>query len=69
VSGVQGLVAWGPIPLGSLAAGVLLQWVGGVATTLMLGGAMLAIAVAASLSPAVRHAPKLDGRPAAGLDE
>ena len=30
VSGVQGLVAWGPIPLGSLAGGVLLQWLGGV---------------------------------------
>jgi predicted MFS family arabinose efflux permease len=60
VSGVQGLVAWGPIPLGSLVGGVLLQWVGGVATTLMLGGAMLAVALAATLSPTVRRPPKLD---------
>jgi hypothetical protein len=40
-----------------------------VATTLMLGGAMLAVALAATLSPTVRRPPKLDGRPAAGLDK
>jgi MFS family permease len=59
VGGVQGLIAWGPIPLGSLVGGLLLQWLGGVATTLVLAVAMLAIAVAASVSPAVRHAPRL----------
>ena len=59
VGGVQGLVAWGPIPLGSLVGGLLLQWLGGVTTTLALAAAMLAIAVAASVSPAVRHAPRL----------
>jgi len=47
----------------------LLQWVGGVATTLLLGGAMLAVALAATLSPTVRRPPKLDARPAACLDE
>ena len=60
VSGVQGLAAWGPIPLGSLVGGILLQWLGGVATTLALAGAMLAVAAAASLSTAIRHAPALE---------
>jgi predicted MFS family arabinose efflux permease len=59
VGGAQGLVAWGPIPLGSLVGGLLLQWLGGVTTTLLLAATMLVIAVAASLSPAVRHAPPL----------
>jgi len=59
VGGVQGLVAWGPIPLGSLVGGLLLQWLGGVTTTLALAAAMLAIAVTASASPAVRYAPAL----------
>ena len=58
VGGVQGLVAWGPIPLGSLVGGLLLQWLGGVPTTLALAAAMLAIAVAATASPALRHAPR-----------
>ncbi len=57
VSGVQGLVAWGPIPLGSLLGGLLLQWIGGVPTVLVLAGVMALVAVAATVSPAVRHAP------------
>jgi MFS family permease len=61
VGGVQGLVAWGSIPLGSLVGGLLLQWLGGTPATLTLAGVMLVIAVAASLSPAIRHAPRLDG--------
>ena len=60
VGGVQGLVAWGPIPLGSLVGGLLLQWLGGTPATLALAGVMLVIAVAASVSPAIRHAPRLD---------
>ncbi len=67
VGGVQGLVAWGPIPLGSLVGGLLLQWLGGVTTTLVLAAGMLAIAAAASASPAVRHAPRLT-RPAGERD-
>jgi predicted MFS family arabinose efflux permease len=59
VGGVQGLIEWGPIPLGALVGGLLLQWLGGVTTTLALAAALLAIAVAASASPAVRHAPRL----------
>lgn len=49
----------GPIPLGSLVGGLLLQWLGGVTTTLALAAAGLAIAVAAFANPAVRHAPRL----------
>lgn len=59
VSGVQGLVAWGAIPLGSLIGGLLLRWLGGVQTTLVLAAAMPAVALTATLSPAVRHAPPL----------
>jgi predicted MFS family arabinose efflux permease len=59
VRGVQGLIAWGPIPLGSLIGGLLLQWLGGVTATLAFAAVMLLIAVAASVSPAVRHAPVL----------
>jgi predicted MFS family arabinose efflux permease len=57
VGGVQGLVAWGPIPLGSLLGGLLLQWAGAVTAVLVLAGVMALIAVAATLSPAVRQAP------------
>jgi predicted MFS family arabinose efflux permease len=65
VRGVQGLIAWGPIPLGSLVGGVLLQWLGGTAATLVLAALMLLVAVAATLSPAVRHAPPLGAAVAA----
>jgi len=65
--GAQGLVAWEPIPLSSLVGSLLLQWFGGVATTRALAAAMLAIALAASASPAVRHAPR-PTRPAADRD-
>ena len=37
----------------------MLQWLGGVQTTLVLAAAMLAVALAAALSPAMRHAPLL----------
>jgi predicted MFS family arabinose efflux permease len=57
VSGVQGLVAWGPIPLGSLVGGLLLQWLGGVPAVLVLAAGMVAVALAATLSRSVRHAP------------
>ncbi len=60
VGGVQGLIAWGPIPLGSLAGGALLQWLGGSAAALVLAALMLALALAALLSPAVRRAPSLE---------
>ncbi len=53
------LLAWGSIPLGSLVAGVLLQWIGPTPAILVLAGVMALVAFAASLSPAVRNAPPL----------
>ena len=64
VRSVEMLVAWGVIPLGSLAAGYLLQWFGGAGAVAAMSGLMLAIAVAATASPAVRHAPPLPAAPA-----
>lgn len=52
-------IAWGAIPLGSLCAGFLLEAVGAFAATAVMCGLMVAIAVAATVSPAVRHAPRL----------
>jgi MFS family permease len=60
VRGVTGLIGWGPIPLGSLIGGALLQWLGATATTFVFAATMLAIAAAASVSPAVRRAPRLE---------
>lgn len=53
------LVSAGALPLGSLAGGLLLEWAGVAATFWTLTGAMLAVAVAATVSPAVRRAPQL----------
>jgi MFS family permease len=51
------LIAWGPIPLGSLASGFLLQAVGAITSFLVLAGISVAVAVAATLTRAVRTAP------------
>ena len=48
------LVAWGSIPFGVLAAGVLIDAVGAGPTFLILAAGMLAIAVAASFAPGMR---------------
>ena len=37
----------------------MLQWLGGVQTTLVLAAAMLAVALPTALSPAMHHAPPL----------
>jgi MFS family permease len=50
-------LAWGAIPLGSLLAGYLLESVGSWTTTIVLSVAMALVALAASLSPAIRRAP------------
>ena len=60
VSSAELLVAFGAIPLGSLAAGFLLEWLGAADATLVLAGAMVAVAVAASASTGVRGAPTLE---------
>jgi hypothetical protein len=50
-------LAWGAIPLGSLLAGYLLESVDSWTTTMVLSAAMVFVALAASLSPAIRRAP------------
>ncbi|GAA3244766.1 MFS transporter [Dactylosporangium siamense] len=52
-------VSWGVMPIGSLGAGLLLAGAGPTGTILTLTGVMLATAVAATISPAVRRAPPL----------
>ncbi len=60
------LLAWGAIPLGSLLAGYLLDAFGSRTTAMVLSAAMILVACAASISPAIRRAPSragTDGRP------
>jgi predicted MFS family arabinose efflux permease len=57
------VLAFGAIPLGSLAAGLLLSAVSPKAAALVLAGVMLALAVAATADPAIRHAPELPSDP------
>jgi predicted MFS family arabinose efflux permease len=59
VDGAGTTIAWGAIPLGSLLAGGLLQWVGPVDTIWILGALMLFIALAGTFSGSIRHAPPL----------
>ena len=55
---VQTLVS-GTVPLGTLGAGFLLAAVGPKQSLLTLVGVMAAIALAGTISPAIRHAPEL----------
>ncbi len=57
VSSAETLVAYGAIPLGSLVAGFLLEAVGTTPATLVLAAGMLALAVVATGSRAIRNAP------------
>jgi predicted MFS family arabinose efflux permease len=52
-------LSWGVMPIGSLAAGLLLSQGGPTGAILVLTGVMLGTAVAATASPAVRHAAPL----------
>jgi MFS family permease len=54
------LVAWGTIPLGSLAAGFLVEAVGAITSFLVLAGISLAVALAATATRAVRNAPQVE---------
>jgi hypothetical protein len=47
------------MPLGALVAGALLEWLPAETATLSLTAMMGAVALVATLSPAVRHAPPL----------
>jgi predicted MFS family arabinose efflux permease len=60
VMSVDLLLAFGAIPLGALAGGLLLEAFGGAASALILAGAMAAVAVAATASRGVRAAPTLE---------
>jgi MFS family permease len=53
------LLAWGSIPFGSLIAGALLDWLGFNAALVTLGAMMAFVALAATVSPAIRHVPPL----------
>jgi predicted MFS family arabinose efflux permease len=57
VGSASTMMAWGVIPLGSLAAGYLLELRGSTFTIVAMAVAMVAIALAATFSPAVRSAP------------
>jgi predicted MFS family arabinose efflux permease len=60
VQSVSTLLALGAVPLGSLLVGILLQELGTTPTTLVLFALMVAVSAAASLSSAVRQAPRLE---------
>jgi hypothetical protein len=51
------LVAWGTIPLASLAAGLLLQSLGAVPTIVLLAGLMTVVAAVAAAARTIRRAP------------
>ncbi|WP_051808648.1 MFS transporter [Actinoplanes subtropicus] len=59
VKGAAMTLSWGVMPIGSLGAGLLLTTVGPTGAVLVLAAIMLATAVGATVSPAVRHAPPL----------
>lgn len=62
-------LSWGVLPLGSLAAGFLLDGAGPIAAIWALSGFMLLIALAGTASRAVRKAPPLAAAPAPAVDE
>lgn len=53
------MLVGGVMPVGSLAAGYLLSSVGPIHAMLALAAVMLATALTATVSPAIRHAPPL----------
>jgi predicted MFS family arabinose efflux permease len=59
VTSVILMLAWGSIPLGSLVAGALLEWLPPAWAVLSLAGVMTVVATIATASPAVRRAPAL----------
>ena len=57
VSSVGSLTAFGALPLGSLAGGLLIQWFGPRMAGLIAGAGMLVIALLTTAAPSVRHGP------------
>ena len=64
VASATSLLAYGAIPLGSLVGGYLLEATGTTATALALAACMLLVACGATISPAIRTAPRLTRKPA-----
>jgi MFS family permease len=60
VQSAAGVIAWGAIPLGQLAAGLLLQRFGAVTAIFILAGVMFTVAAAAAATPSVRRAPRVE---------
>jgi MFS family permease len=60
VQSAAGVIGWGAIPLGQLAAGFLLQSLGAVTAIFILAGVMFAVAAAAAATPSVRKAPRVE---------
>jgi predicted MFS family arabinose efflux permease len=60
VTSVDLLVAWGALPLGALAGGILIETLGASSAALALTAVMFLIALAATISPGVRKAPTLE---------
>lgn len=58
VSSVGSLTAYGALPLGSLAGGLLIQAFGPQATALVAAAGMVAVAITTSLAPSVRRGPE-----------
>lgn len=58
VTSAETLLAYGAIPLGSLGAGLLLESLGDAGALAVVAAAMLAVALAASVAPAIRSAPR-----------
>jgi hypothetical protein len=50
VASVGGLIAWGVLPLGSIAGGALIEATGPTPTLLLLSGLMFAVAILATLN-------------------
>ncbi len=60
VNSVFRLLAYGFMPLGQALTGLLLEWFDVVPTVLVFGACLLALALATSLNPHVRHARPLE---------
>lgn len=60
VNSIFRLVAQGGVPVGQLAAGGLVQWLGPRGTIGVVGVALAALALACTISPHVRHAPPVE---------
>jgi predicted MFS family arabinose efflux permease len=66
VSSIGSLVSFGALPVGSLAGGLLLQYLSPTLAALILAAWMVLIALLATASPTIRRGPPVAPSPAAG---